>query len=743
MDQLTTLVEAAQQGDSRAFTRLVARFQDMAWASAYARLGDYHLAQDAAQEAFIEAYLNLDKLRQPAAFPGWFRRFVVKQCDRLTRRARPQSLEPDKIQALPSDLPDPEILWFRRRQGQSLRASIAALPPKQREALVLFHLQGYSQRQVAQYLGVAVSAVGKRLFDARKGLEKRMLNMVQENLQQHKPDDSFSHTVHFFAALRKGDVATLDELLKSNPELSHKQADWGPDVDPFINSGAFPLTWAAGACEPEVLEVLVRHGADIDQGHDANAEPPLLNAVMQGRHDNAQWLLAHGAQVDRPCGLQHTPLHRAVIRGDQYMVQLLLDAGASLDSVDEQGHTPADWAAMKGYADLLELLSQRGAAEPTAPLHLPPTPPEPPVLAPVPGGAAVLGRILDGSGGALDNRASPTKTTAPPLCGTVDQPQSPLLETGLKAIDLLTPFKRGGHIGLDACTTAGVHLFMTQMARNQIALHNARVVYLGLNAEDPAIQHLEWWHSISDGKRLGDNSVHIFAPTEAPAKQRQKTVETGLAVAESLRLEGNDVLLLVEGELARTPGVIPYLRMHASATPQAAVTVVYLGQSPHGVEDETFVFLDAVVAFSGQRAQANLFPAVDFQRGRSRLLDSDLLPENHRQLAAQTRHCLRHYYAHNFRAALGDDGNYNGVLWGDSQAALPLIRRARLLDYFLTQPYHGTELWTGRPGETVPLDATLEGCRQILAGDHDEAELRDFYFAGAIKQALDRGAQED
>lgn len=106
-EKLDNLVQAAQLGKSEAFGHIVSRFQNMAYASAYAQIGDFHLAQDAAQEAFIEAFLCLDNLREPAAFPGWFRRFVIKHSDRQLRKSRALVMDPVEIQSLPSDLPSP------------------------------------------------------------------------------------------------------------------------------------------------------------------------------------------------------------------------------------------------------------------------------------------------------------------------------------------------------------------------------------------------------------------------------------------------------------------------------------------------------------------------------------------------------------------------------------------------------------------------------------------------------------
>jgi DNA-directed RNA polymerase specialized sigma24 family protein len=117
MEDLDLLVQAAQQGDNGAFGHIVNRFQHMAYASAYAQVGDFHLAQDVAQEAFIDAYLSLGNLRQPAAFPGWFRRFVVKHSDRVLRKSNQISLDPEK---------NPDDAFRLARPGSALRTATAA-----------------------------------------------------------------------------------------------------------------------------------------------------------------------------------------------------------------------------------------------------------------------------------------------------------------------------------------------------------------------------------------------------------------------------------------------------------------------------------------------------------------------------------------------------------------------------------------------------------------------------------------
>jgi ankyrin repeat protein/predicted DNA-binding protein (UPF0251 family) len=245
---------------------------------------------------------------------------------------------------MPSDWLDPEALFVRQQQQQSVNA----LPQKQREAITLFNLEGYSQKEIARFLGVSVATVGKRLFDARKGLEKRILNMAKENLNNNKPDPSFADKVQFFIALKTGDADTMAQLLKKDATLADTKAD--SDVI-HINRGTTPIDWAASVGDEAVIELLLQHGVDINKA--TSYDTPLHCAVMAGQHQTTRFLLSRKANVNASGGCDHTPLHRAVMRDDQEMVELLLKAGAQADATDFKGQTAADWAALKGYRSLL------------------------------------------------------------------------------------------------------------------------------------------------------------------------------------------------------------------------------------------------------------------------------------------------------------------------------------------------------------------------------------------------------
>lgn len=194
---LKTLVEAARDGDTDAFGHIVARFQDMAVAYAYAVLGDFHLAEDAAQEAFIETFRKLPNLREPAAFPGWFRRILVGCCSRISRGRKGVSQPLESVAHLPSDqisLPDALVA---REARDAVWKALQSLTAAQRRATTLYYMHGHSTQEIAHFLEVPVTTVKKRLNDARSKLKERMLAMAEQMLHENAPsrDERFVHQV--------------------------------------------------------------------------------------------------------------------------------------------------------------------------------------------------------------------------------------------------------------------------------------------------------------------------------------------------------------------------------------------------------------------------------------------------------------------------------------------------------------------------------------------------------------------
>ncbi|MEZ4860429.1 MAG: sigma-70 family RNA polymerase sigma factor [Caldilineaceae bacterium] len=191
---------AARAEKQSAFAEIVHRFQDLAFGCAYAVLGDFHLAEDAAQEAFLSAWRNLDQLRTPAAFPGWFKRIVLTQCNRLTRGKRLDVVSLETIFDAPATDSDPFLAYEQIERQIRVYAAIRALPEHERMATALFYIGDYSQKEIASFLEVPVTTVKKRLFDARKKLREGMEDMVREALQEKRPsrDERFAETVALY-----------------------------------------------------------------------------------------------------------------------------------------------------------------------------------------------------------------------------------------------------------------------------------------------------------------------------------------------------------------------------------------------------------------------------------------------------------------------------------------------------------------------------------------------------------------
>lgn len=206
-----TAARTARDEQSQAFGEIVRCFQDLAFACAYAVLGDFHLAEDAAQEAFLAAWRNLDQLRQPAAFPGWFKSIVLSQCHRLTRGKRLPTVGLDAATELPANGNDPESAFEVKEERQRVLASIHALPEAERMVTLLFYVGDYSQNDVATFLDVPVTTVKKRLYCARRQLRERMLEVVRETLREQRPsrDARFTETVALFNEALESFVAKV------------------------------------------------------------------------------------------------------------------------------------------------------------------------------------------------------------------------------------------------------------------------------------------------------------------------------------------------------------------------------------------------------------------------------------------------------------------------------------------------------------------------------------------------------
>jgi RNA polymerase sigma factor (sigma-70 family) len=218
MKDLKEWVQRAQQGEREAYDRIVRQFQDMAVGYGYSLLRDFHWAEDAAQEAFLQAFLDLPTLRDPLGFPGWFRKIVFKQCDRLTRRKRVFTVSLESAQEVACPAPGPAQLAEEAERKTYINAEIDRLPEKEREVIALFYIGHYSQEAIGGFLELPVTTVKKRLQTARQRLKERMVEMVQDNLKQQAPsrDPRFADQVR----------AAIDEFHSPNPDHDVSKMPW-------------------------------------------------------------------------------------------------------------------------------------------------------------------------------------------------------------------------------------------------------------------------------------------------------------------------------------------------------------------------------------------------------------------------------------------------------------------------------------------------------------------------------------
>ncbi len=198
-------IERARAGDAEAFAALTRRYAHMAWSHAFSLLGDFHLAEDAAQEAFITAYFGLRDLQNTGAFAAWLRGIVGHQCARIARRRRfersfdfdtllPAAMEMAATESAGADC-NPQRRVEQEEMRVAVRASIAALPQNQREVTALFYLREYSQKEIALLLGVPLSQVNNRLYAARQKLKRRMLSMMNETEVGTAQDDALAQSL--------------------------------------------------------------------------------------------------------------------------------------------------------------------------------------------------------------------------------------------------------------------------------------------------------------------------------------------------------------------------------------------------------------------------------------------------------------------------------------------------------------------------------------------------------------------
>ena len=241
----------------KAFTELVSRYQDMVFGLVYAILGDHCLAQDVTQETFIIAYNKLDTLLDPEAFPSWLKR--------IARRESIHALEKGRSIALPREVEDasgtgdtlPEVIFERKEVKQQIRTALNNLPAGQRIPVVLYHIDGYSQGEIAEFLELQVSTVKKRIQRGRESMQKDLMGIFEKDLKSIRPskDDRLLKTISLYltfdAAAKSGQLDLLEQMLVDGVEINAKDT-----------GGRTLLHWAVENDHVEAARLLLKYGAD-------------------------------------------------------------------------------------------------------------------------------------------------------------------------------------------------------------------------------------------------------------------------------------------------------------------------------------------------------------------------------------------------------------------------------------------------------------------------------------------------
>lgn len=377
----------------------------------------------------------------------------------------------------------------------------------------------------------------------------------------------------------------------------------------------------------------------------------------------------------------------------------------------------------------------------------------------VPVGKKTLGRIMDVLGRPVDE-AGPIEADeywsihrkAPSY---EDQAGSQeLLETGIKVIDLLCPFAKGGKVGLFGGAGVGKTVNMMELIRNIAIEHSGYSVFAGVG--ERTREGNDFYHEMKDSNVLDKVSL-VYGQMNEPPGNRLRVALTGLTMAEKFRDEGRDVLLFIDNIyrytlagvevsalLGRMPSAVGYqptlaeemgmLQERITSTKTGSITSIQAVYVPaDDLTDPspatTFAHLDATVVLSRQIAELGIYPAVDPLDSTSRQLDPLIVGQEHYDIARRVQQTLQRYKElKDIIAILGMDEL--------SEEDKRVVTRARKIQRFLSQPFFVAEVFTGSPGKYVPLKETIKGFQGILAGEYDDLPEQAFYMVGSIEEAV-------
>ena len=377
---ISRLVTRAQTGSFEAFSELVARFQDMAVGYAYGIIGDFQLAEDAAQEAFVGAWLDLPRLRDPAAFAGWFRKLVFRRCSRQTRAIRRGVVSTEAME-LVDPAPSADSRHDEADRRRQVYRAIGTLSEEERLVTVLFYFGRHTHKEIASFLDLSPDTVGNRLGSARKKLKKGILDMARDVFRQHEParDSRFAERVArltrpkemdtdrylngvapvdgrdawaLFCACAVGDLHRVRALLDRDPNLVNAQYWY-----------QFPIHMAVREGHADVVQLLLEEGADPGQSNYTYDSWDKLLATADQRGHRATKKLLQTAMAERfAYDERFEPVAEAIrARQVDLVDELLSESPDLINAADALGNSPVHWATLIRQLDLIDRFLDLGA----------------------------------------------------------------------------------------------------------------------------------------------------------------------------------------------------------------------------------------------------------------------------------------------------------------------------------------------------------------------------------------------
>ena len=379
----------------------------------------------------------------------------------------------------------------------------------------------------------------------------------------------------------------------------------------------------------------------------------------------------------------------------------------------------------------------------------------------VPVGKNVLGRLFNVLGNPIDNCGPvesqeyyPIHSPAPSFKEQSLEPE--MFETGIKVIDLIAPYQKGGKIGLFGGAGVGKTVLIQELINNIAKEHGGLSVFTGVGERSREGNDL--YHEMMDSGVINKTALVFGQMNESPGA-RMRVSLTGLTMAEYFRDQGQDVLLFIDNIfrftqagsevsalLGRIPSAVGYqptlatemgaLEERITSTKDGSITSVQAVYVPADdltdpAPATTFTHLDATTVLSRSISELGIYPAVDPLESSSRILDPRIVGKEHYEVAIQVKHILERYKElQDIIAILGID-----ELSDEDKA---IVNRARKVQRFLSQPFTVGEQFTGMPGKYVPIKETIRGFKEILEGKHDDLPESAFLFAGTIEDVIQK-----